>query len=146
MVHDVGVNQHLLKVHTDCVPETGHVDNSAVRIGLHLVPHTGLSCVNISYPKKIYSSAEEWYPPPINRNTLYSHAACGIPVVGPPSELLRYLQNTGLTCAHYQRAISSFHRARIPGFLSDPLCKSYLLIAHPFDYRSHASLLYKFLH
>jgi hypothetical protein len=146
MVHDVCADKHLLKINTDRFPEACHVDNCTVCVSLHLVPHTSLSCVNLPCPEKIYSGVEEWRSPPIKRSTMYSHAACGIPAVGPSPELIRYLQNTGLTCAYDKRALTSFHRARISSLLPYPLCESYVPIAHPFDPWGYVRLLDKFLH
>jgi hypothetical protein len=146
MVYDICSDQHLVKVHIDCVSETRHVDDSAVCLGLHVVPHTSISCIHLSCTEESRSGSEEWHSPAVSTNTIHSNAACGLPAIGPSLELLCYFHDTSLTRAYDKRTVPAIHRACISSLLPDPLCESYLPFARTINRWSHARLLYEFLH
>ena len=145
LVHDLCADQHLFQIHCQCLSQTRHSDYLPIHLCFILVSGLRLACVDLSWIKDSYSSAQEWHTTSFQGSHCDGDAIVCFSVLRSSTQLYCYGQNSRVAGPYHQRALATFHRPGISVDLSHTICSRDLFVVGAFDSGGDDRLLHRLL-
>lgn len=121
LVLEFRLDQYLVEIYIECVPQTDYSDYHTIRLRLRLVPFFGIPCTLIPTSQDHNTRSKERYQISWSRRYSYDHAARAFSDWRSYTFLHSHREDPCISRPHHQRTLSAIYRSRLPLHIQHPL-------------------------